>query len=177
MTLSKPWLDSSAGSSAADVDVERQQVADGVLVLGAVQPAEGVGPAGIGVRRGGAVERGLERRDDGLVRRLVRPRLADGRHLPRAQLPDDLLPGDGVRGDVARHDRLERQVGFLRPVVVAVQAVLLDQVAGRRNGGAGARHGCAGRVCSQPQATGRHEAGQSDHRRGPARVEQGHSGE
>ena len=35
--LSKPAAESSGGSSAADVDVERQQIADGVGVLGAVQ--------------------------------------------------------------------------------------------------------------------------------------------
>ena len=49
MTLSKPWLDSSLGSSDDDVDVERQQVADRVLIFGAVEPAERVGAAGIGV--------------------------------------------------------------------------------------------------------------------------------
>ena len=37
--------------------------------------------------------------------------------------------------------------------------------------------GPVGRVCGQPQATGRHEAGQPDHRRGPACIQQGHLAE
>ena len=46
-----------ARQQRGDIDVERQQVADGVLVFGAVEPAERVGAAGIGVGGGGAVER------------------------------------------------------------------------------------------------------------------------
>ena len=53
-----------AGQQRGDIDFERQQVADGVLVFGAVEAAEGVGAAGIGMRGGGAIERGFERGDD-----------------------------------------------------------------------------------------------------------------
>ena len=152
-----------------DIDVQGEQVADGVAVFGACQPADRRRSSRVGVCSRGAVESGLERRDDGLIGRVVRARLADGRHLSRAQLLDHLLPGDRVRADVARHDRLERQIGLLRAVVVTVQAVLLDQVAGRCDDGARAWRGRVGGVCGQPEAAGRHEAGQPDHRRGPAR--------
>ena len=72
MTLSKPWLDSSAGQQRGDVDVEGEQVADGVLVFGAIEAAEGVGAAGVGIGGGGAIERGFERGDEGVVGGLIR---------------------------------------------------------------------------------------------------------
>ena len=46
-----------------DVDVEREQIADGVLVFGSGQPPDRGGAAGIRMRRGRAIERRLERRD------------------------------------------------------------------------------------------------------------------
>ena len=54
--LSKPYAESSGGSSDGDVDVEREQIADGVGVLGAVQPVK---QRAARIRRGGrrAVER------------------------------------------------------------------------------------------------------------------------
>ena len=56
--------------------------------------------AGIRMRRGRAVERRLERRHDSVVGVLVRPRRSHRRHLPRAQLADDLLPHFRVLGDL-----------------------------------------------------------------------------
>ena len=56
------------------IDVERQEVADGVLVFGPVEPPERVGPAGIGFLGGRAVERAGEQGDE--RRRTSRP---DGR--------------------------------------------------------------------------------------------------
>ena len=49
-----------ARQERGDVDVEREHVADGVVILGAVQAMERFGAAGIRARRRGAVERGLE---------------------------------------------------------------------------------------------------------------------
>ena len=50
-----------------DVDLEVEQIADGVLIFRAVQPAERVGAAGIGIRAGGAIERRFEVRDQRVV--------------------------------------------------------------------------------------------------------------
>ena len=89
-------LESSGGSSDVDVDVERQQIANRVGVLGAIQ-AMHERPAGIGRRRA--------RRDracasseatSALPRGGVRPRHARRRHHARAHLADHLLPHVGV---------------------------------------------------------------------------------
>ena len=85
------------------VDVERKQIANRVAVFGAVQPAERIGAAGIWRGNGQAVERGFQRGQRGRVRRFVGPPGALGRHLPRTQLADDLLPR-------VRDDRADRCV-------------------------------------------------------------------
>src|SRR5262249_39908334 len=74
------------------VHVQRQEVPDGVLVFGAVQPSQGGGSAGVGAHGGRAVQVGLEGGDERLVRLLVRARLAGGGHLPGGQLPRYLFP-------------------------------------------------------------------------------------
>ena len=92
VTLSKPWLDSSLGSSERDIDVERQQVADGVLIFGPVEPAEGVGTAGIRASRRPRDQAKFRARQQRCVGPLIGPRQSGGRHGSRAQLADDLLP-------------------------------------------------------------------------------------
>jgi len=62
------------GKERRGVDLEVQQIADGVVILGAVEPAERIGAPGIRMRSRCLVERCLQRRDEGLVRGLVRPR-------------------------------------------------------------------------------------------------------
>ena len=62
----------------------------------------------------------------GVVGRLVRPILADRRHLPGAQLPDDLLP-DVRMADVLGVDRLQHEAALLVILVVAGETVLVDQ--------------------------------------------------
>ena len=90
------------------VDVQRQQVADGVLVLGPVEPAERVGPAGIGMRGGRAIERAGDARRR--PRHNPAPPAATPRrgHLPRGQLPDDLLPGLRMLGRSPFESRASR---------------------------------------------------------------------
>ena len=61
VTLSNPWLDSSFGRSRGGVDVDRQQVADGILILGPIEPSECIGTTGLGMLGGGAVERAGKR--------------------------------------------------------------------------------------------------------------------
>ena len=66
--LSKPYASLSFGRNALGVDVEREQVADRVAVLGAVQAMQRLA-AGVRVRGGGSVELLLEVGDE-LGRRL-----------------------------------------------------------------------------------------------------------
>ena len=58
--LSKPKLASSVRQQRGGVDVESEQVADGVAVFGAIQAMQGRA-AGVGLGGGGAVERGFQR--------------------------------------------------------------------------------------------------------------------
>ena len=107
------------------IDLERQQVADGVGVLGAVQPVQRR-PAGIGHRHGCRVERRFQIGDERGRCRLRRPRHPGGRHQAAAQLQDDLLPGLGVRRRTGQVEPLEHQPAGLRALTVAAEAGLAD---------------------------------------------------
>ena len=94
-----------AGQQRGDVDVERQQIADGVLIFGAIEAAEGVGAAGVGVRSGGPVEGGFELGDERVVSGLVRTRQSGRRHGTDAQPAHHLLPDLRVCGRLHRRKR------------------------------------------------------------------------
>ena len=111
--LSKPGGRVVRRQQRADVDVERQQIANGVRVLGAVQAMQRR-RAGIEAPRGRAIERGFERRRERLARRGRRLRRALGRHHAGAQLAHDLLPDLGVAVDGVGIQRVERQAAGLR---------------------------------------------------------------
>jgi hypothetical protein len=89
-----------SGQQRGDVGVNRQQVADGVVIFRSVQAAEGVGTAGIGMRGGGAIQRRLERGDDRLIRGFVGARHSGGRHVAPTNLADDLFPILRVQADI-----------------------------------------------------------------------------
>ena len=112
------------------VHVEREEVADGVLILGSVQPVQGHGAARVGPRRRGLVDLGLEPGGKAVGRRRIGARAPQGRHGAGADLPDDLFPDLGLRRHVLEVDALEldgdraarRQAG-----VVAGHAVPFQQ--------------------------------------------------
>ena len=110
-----------------DVDLQVQQIADRVAVLGGVEPAQRVAAAGIGVGGGGAVELRFQVRGKAGVGLRVGPRASRGRHHPRAELADDLLPGLGVASDPRDVDRVEREPRDAQAVVVAGDAVAVEQ--------------------------------------------------
>ena len=101
------------------IDIQRQEVADGVLVFRPVEPTEGVGPAWIGSFGGRAVERAGEQGDEGVVLAPGRSHLLLRRHLASDELPHDPLPGLRVAAHLLRADRVEGQP---RRLVVAVMA-------------------------------------------------------
>ena len=84
------------GQERRHVDVEREDVADGVLILDAAQAPERVGAARVRTRGRRAIERALEMRGQRVVGRLIGSRHPDRRHHAPADLADDLLPHRGV---------------------------------------------------------------------------------
>ena len=141
------------GQQLGDLDVEVQQVADRVAVLGAVQAVERLRAAGVRVRRGGGVELALEPARERQARLGRRARLADGRHHAGAQLADDLFPLGRVRRDLGERQRLQAQVGRALDVVVAARAIAAD-------GGLVLARSSSSRDGSQPASSARSRGGQ-----------------
>ena len=112
--LSKPWLESSLGSSCADVDVDGKQVADRIVIFGAAEAAEGIGAAGIRLGRGGAVEQCFDPGDHRVVGSLVGPRRALGRHVADAQLAHHLLPDFGFCAGIVGVQVFQREAAGLQ---------------------------------------------------------------
>ena len=116
-----------SGQKRADIDAQRQEVANSVLVFGSGQSPDRRGPARIRVRRGGAVECRFEIADRRVVGRFVRPLLsAHGWHLAGPELPDDLLPLVLMLGHVGR-DQVEREAALLLFLVMTRHAVLFNE--------------------------------------------------
>ena len=109
-------------------DVDGEQVADAVVVFGAVQAARG-DAAGIDRRRFVRLrDFTIDPLGDGLDRRLVGLGLVLGRHLAGLELADDLVPLVGVlqHGGVGLI-LLEAEAALLLLVAVTSQAVFLDE--------------------------------------------------
>ena len=80
----------------ADVDVERQQIANRVAVLRAIESMKRFGTARIRIRVGRSIERGFEIRNQAPEGRLIRPRPAGRRHQVAVQFLDNLFPDLGI---------------------------------------------------------------------------------
>ena len=89
-----------AGQKLIGVDVESQQVADRVLILGPIQPPQSRGSAGIGMVGGELIELGFERGQKRLVLAFVGPVGVGRWHLTNAKLAVNFFPLVAVRGDV-----------------------------------------------------------------------------
>ncbi len=103
------------------VQVEIENIADRVAILGAIQTVDGRRP-GIGMRQGVAIELGFKPRGQRRVSGGVGPGHTGGRHLARAQLVQDLLERLRMRRYIAADIRQSHAAG-LQPVVVAAYAV------------------------------------------------------
>ena len=83
------------GQQLRDVNLERQQIANGIPVLRSVEPVErGASRIGLDLRQ--AIAPGLDILDERVVGGRIGPRHADRRHLAIAQLARQLLPRDAV---------------------------------------------------------------------------------
>ena len=82
---------------------------------------------------GRAVERLRQRRDRGFVGGVIRPRHADRRHLPCANLPENFLPHLRMLAHILRDHRVERQATPFHAIVVTGDAIAIDEV--ERRGG------------------------------------------
>ena len=100
------------GEEVGGVELDGEQVADRVLVLGAVEAAEGGGAAGVGAGAGGGVEVRGEGGDDALVSCFIGPGLAVRGHLAVVEFAEDLFPEGGMGGGVAGVEGLEVELAF-----------------------------------------------------------------
>ena len=134
MILSKPELDSSRGRIAekSSSTARRSRMAFRLFRPG--EPPEGVGAAGVGPGRGGAVERGLQRRNHRIIGCLIRTPRPHGRHLAAAKFPHRLLPDRSILTDRAGACQVEREPGGFQSLVMAGGAVLLDEALVRGGG-------------------------------------------
>ena len=119
------------GQQRGGVDVEREEIADGVLILSARETAKRVGAAGVGLRRGGVIECGGDARIQLAVSGFVGPLFAHWRHLPVAEFPENAFPEFGVGGGVVAGDPIEHEPAFLRRGIVALETVFFEK---RRRG-------------------------------------------
>ena len=119
------------------IDLERQQIADGVCVFGAVEAMD-CRSARIGIRRRGAVERGLEIRDGRGVGRGVRAPSRRRRHHAGPELAYHLFPHFGIVAHPIGVDRLERESSRTESFAVTRHAVAIEHSTrskGRRRAG------------------------------------------
>ena len=110
-----------------DVDLQVEEVAHGMVVLGPVQPVERLGAPGIRIGGRRPIELGLQPADEAVVGRRVRPRARQRRHRAGAQLADHGLPDVRRIGDPAHVVRVERQARRAQPLVVAGDAVAVEE--------------------------------------------------
>ena len=87
-----------------DIDIERQQIANGVGVLRAVEPMQ-ERTSGMRVRVGLAVERRFQERRQRVQRCAVGLTSALGWHRSRVQPPEHLLPQRRIAAHASRHRR------------------------------------------------------------------------
>ena len=121
--LSNPWLESSLGSIADTSISTFEQIANGVLVLGAIQAPERIRASRVGTGGSGEIEGRLKTRDQRVVGCLGRAWTPRWRHRARAKLLDDDLPGFGVGSDVLEIDRAQYQVALFGLLVMTAGTV------------------------------------------------------
>ena len=113
------------GQQLRDVDIETQD-SDRMVILGAGQAANRIGPPRIRPGGGLAIQGRLQIGHEVLVVGFAGPRSAGWRHRPRAEFPHGMFPELGIRGDVVQVGGVERNAARSGPLVVTANTVLSD---------------------------------------------------
>ena len=106
--------------------IEREQVAHGVAVFGAIEAVDCADSPWIRIRDPRAIDFRLEPARDGVIRGAVGTRPPRRRHRAGAELRDDALPHFCVCSRSRDVDRVEHQPGGAKLLVVAGDAVLIE---------------------------------------------------
>ncbi len=107
-----------------NVHLQAQEIANGVLILGAGQTANRVGAAGIGSLRRRVVQHRHQLFDGLPVGLLPGAFLPRRRHLAGLQPPDHLLPGVRVVLQRGPFDHFQVEPAFFRSAVMAIKTIL-----------------------------------------------------
>src|SRR5581483_11243697 len=100
------------------IDVQREQVANGVLVFRAVEPMERFRSTGVRVISRGTIQRALEPGDEPVVGFGVWAWSAARRHQAGAKLSNDLFPRFSVAANVRQVEGIKHQTGRFCPLIV-----------------------------------------------------------
>ena len=167
------------GQERRRVDIESQQVADGVLVLGAVEAPERLRAARIRILLRRGVQRCLQPLEHGLARLGGRLRPVGRRHGAGAQLLHHRFPCHGPFGDVQSVYLLETEPRGLEAVVVAGHAVAVEQLPAVRGAGRRRRRGrrCHGGGRRSQLLRGKLGGQAHEHRQGQPRVKDADPGD
>src|SRR5262249_8947960 len=114
-----------------DVDVDAEQIADGVVVFHSIETMDRGNATGIRLRVPCAIDVALEPGRDGVVRRAIRTWAAGRRHRAGAQLRDHLLPRLCVWSWRREIQALEIEPAGAKLRAVAADAVTVDHRSGR----------------------------------------------
>jgi hypothetical protein len=109
-----------------DVHVEREEIADRIGVLDAVEAMHSADATGIRMREPRRIDGALERRGGRVVGGNVRSRQSRWRHRARAQLRDDALPEIRAARRRSNIHRVERQPRCTQALVMTGDAVLVE---------------------------------------------------
>ena len=115
-----------AGQERLHVDVEREKVANRIVVFRAIETMDGANPAGIRVGFPRAIDLAFERTRHGAIRRRIRTRTSRRRHRTGAQLRDDFFPHLGIGARRREVQAIEIEPGGVELLVVAGDAVLVE---------------------------------------------------
>ena len=109
------------------IDVNRQQVADRVLVFDPIQAMEDWRPTWVRLSRRGEVQLRFQPRHKVGVFGVIRSRSPNGRHRTSTELPQDLFPDRRTGAHPGDVQRVQRESRGLQSLVVAGDTVLIEK--------------------------------------------------
>ncbi len=118
------------GEQRLDIEVEREQVANRVVVFRAIETMDRVDPAWIRAGRRRPVDRGFEPARYGASRGRIGPRRSGRRHRAGTKLGNDPLPLLRVGDWLGEVQAVERKSGGMEFLVMAPDAVRIEECPG-----------------------------------------------